>query len=417
MITLFLHQNCPGQYAHLVRLLAADPGQRVIFLTQNAGAPLPGVETIVYAPEAPARGGHHPYNATYESAVRTGLAAMHACRALRAAGTRPDLIVGHSGWGETLLVKEVFPDVPLLAYFEFFYHARGADVGFDPEFSPAREEDGVRLRLRNAVNWMSFSGSDWGHTATAWQRSLFPAPIRARLTALHEGIDTRAIAPDPGAQLELPRAGRRLTRADEVLTFVARNLEPYRGFHWFMRALPELLERRPRLQVVVLGGDGISYGNHPPYGGSYREMLLAELGARLDRERVHFLGQVPRETYLRVLQVSSVHVYFSYPFVLSWSLLEAMAAGCLVLGSAHAPVSEVLQDGVNGLAVDPFDARAVAGHIEAALEHPDRMQALRDAARATVVRDYELQDRILPLWRQLLADVASRRTPSIGPVD
>jgi glycosyltransferase involved in cell wall biosynthesis len=417
MIVLFLHQNGPGQYAHLVRDLAADPAHCVILLTQNPGPPLAGVQTLVYAPEAPLGGGHHPYNATYESAVRTGLAVMHACRSLRAAGTRPDLVVGHSGWGETLLVKEVYPDVPVLAYFEFYYHARGADVGFDPEFAPAREEDGVRLRLRNAVNWMSFAGSDWGHTATAWQRRLFPAPIRARLTALHEGIDTRAIAPDPDARLELPGTGRALTRADEVLTFVARNLEPYRGFHWFMRALPELQRRRPRLQVVVVGGDGVSYGDAPPYGGSYREMLLAELGGRLDRERVHFLGQVPRQTYLQVLQVSAVHAYFTYPFVLSWSLLEAMAAGCLVVGSAHAPVSDVLQDGINGLAVDAFDAQAVADGIGAALDRPDRLQPLRDAARATVVRDFDLHERILPLWRSLLADVAARRTPCIGPVD
>jgi glycosyltransferase involved in cell wall biosynthesis len=176
-----------------------------------------------------------------------------------------------------------------------------------------------------------------------------------------------------------------------------------------MRALPELLRRRPRAQVIVVGGDDISYGEHAPYGGSYREMLLAELGARLDRSRVHFLGQVPNERYLQVLRVSSVHVYFTYPFVLSWSMLEAMAAGCLVLGSANPPVDEVLRDGANGLMVDASDAAAVCARIEEALDHPDRMQAIRDAARETVVQKYDLHTKMLPRWVELLGSLAQRR--------
>ena len=169
-----------------------------------------------------------------------------------------------------------------------------------------------------------------------------------------------------------------------------------------MRALPAILQRRPRVHVVIVGGDDVSYGDPPPYGGSYREMMLAELGGRLDLDRVHFLGQVPREVYLNVLQVSSVHVHFSYPFVLSWSLLEAMAAGCLVLGSANLPVLEVLTDGETGLAVDMFSPQDICDRIDQVFEHPDRMQGIRDAARDAVVQDYDLNRRMLPRWLRLL---------------
>lgn len=409
MNVLFIHQNFPGQYGHIARHLARNPAHRVYAISQGRDVALKGVQHYTYPPEAQLPGGSHPYNIHYESAVRTGIAVLRVCRRLRTEGVVPDVVVGHSGWGETLLVKEVFPDTPVLSYFEFFYHARGADVGFDPEFSPPREEDGVRLRLRNAINWMSFYGCDWGHTATRWQRRLYPATMQARITTLHEGIDTQRIAPDPQATLELEEPGLRLMRADEIVTYVARSLEPYRGFHWFMRALPELLRRRPRVQVVVVGGDGISYGEHAPYGGNYRKMMLAELGSRLDSSRVHFLGQLPNPRYLEVLRASSVHVYFTYPFVLSWSMLEAMAAGCVVLGSANPPVDEVLRDGVNGLMVDPRDATAVCDRIEEVLDHPDRMQAIRDAARDTIVQEYDLRGRMLPRWTQLIGALAQRR--------
>jgi glycosyltransferase involved in cell wall biosynthesis len=414
MIFLFIHQNFPAQYVHIVRHLASKPEHRVLFITQAADGELEGVEKHVYRPQMAPQPGPHPYNAQYESAVRTGLAVMQVCRGLREQGVNPDIIVGHCGWGETLLVKDAYPDVPVLSYFEYFYHAKGADVGFDPEFSPSREDDSVRLWLRNAVARMSFAGSDWGHTATHWQRSLFPAEMQERISVLHEGIDTGLMKPDAHAWLELAD-GLRVTQEDEVITFVARNLEPYRGFHWFMRALPELLRRRPRAQVIVLGGDGISYGDPPPYGGTYRQMMLSELGERLDRERVHFLGQVPKETYLNVLQVSSVHVYFTYPFVLSWSLLEAMAAGCLVLGSDNAPVTEVVDDGVNGLLVNMRDAGAICDAVDAVLDHEDRMQALRDAARDRVLQKYDLRTHLLPTWERLLADMAAGELPAHLP--
>jgi len=415
MIVIFIHQNFPAQYVHIVRRLAGDPGNQIFFITQESLIELPGVHKLVYRPELQPASSCHAYTATFDAAVRTGVAVADVCRKLRDSGVVPDVVVGHCGWGETLFVKNVFPETPLLSYFEFFYHPRGADVGFDPEFAPCGPSDSDRLQVRNVVNRLSFAASDWGHTATAWQRSLFPSEMQARISALHEGIDTEQIAPDSTAWIKLAREDIVLRHEDEVITYVSRNLEPYRGFHIFMRALPEILRRRPRAHALILGGDGLSYSDPPRFGGTYREMLLAEAGSALDVNRVHFLGQVPNGAYLNVLQVSSVHIHLTYPFVLSWSFLEAMAAGCLVLGSATPPVLEVLRDRKNGLAADFFSPEQICDRVDEVLDHPDRMQALRDSARNTVVRNFDLKTVILPRWEQLVKGLAEGRFPEAQP--
>lgn len=417
MTLLFIHQNFPAQYLHLVQRFAARKNCRVYFLTQTSHNEIPRVNKLIYKPDLPLFSTCHPYTTSFDVAIRTGLAAREACRSLRASGVAPDVIVGHCGWGETLFVKDVFPDAPMLTYFEFFYHCHGADVGFDPEFAPAGDGDAARLQVRNAVNRLSFVASDWGHTATRWQRSLFPAAMQSKMTTIHEGIDTQKIKPDPGAWLALARDKIKLTTKDEVITYVSRNLEPYRGFHIFMRALPELLRRRPGAHALIVGSDGISYGEPPAGGGTYRQLLLDELGDTLDMKRVHFLGPVPYATYLNVLQVSSVHVYLTYPFVLSWSFVEAMAAGCAIICSATAPVQEVIRDRRNGLLVDFFSTQAICDRVNEVLDHPDRMLEMRDAARATAVAEFDTSTVTLPRWEKLLADLAARRMPAELPPD
>lgn len=412
MIFFFIHQNFPGQYANIVRHLAEQPAHDVYFITQSCNGEIPGAHKIVYQPDLVSAGACHSYTAVFDRAVRAGAAVADVCRRLRGRGVIPDIVVGHSGWGEMLFVKDIFPGVPVLSCFEFFYHPDGVDVGFDPEFARPNEYDAARLRLRNAVNHLSFSASTWGHSATAWQRSLFPPNMQERISALHEGVDTDRVRPDPDAWLRLAATGRVLTRRDEVITYVARNLEPYRGFHIFMRAVAEVLRRRPRARVLIVGGDGFSYGNPPPYGGTYREMMLAELGSRLDRERVHFLGRVPYEVYLNVLQVSSVHVYLTYPFVLSWSFVEALSAGCLILGSATAPVLELLRDRENGLLFDFFSTQSLCDRIDEVFEQPDRMQAIREAARDIAVRSLDLKSQLLPRWLGLFDDLIEGRLPT-----
>lgn len=408
---LFIHQNFPAQYRHVARLLAGQKGNQVCFITQPNENAMVGVKKITYPKDDRGVINCHAYSVEIDRAIHTGAAVAGVCRSLRDDGFRPDLIVGHSGWGETLFIKDVFPDAPLLANFEFYYHAHGVDVDFDPEFHSIFN-DPARLRTRNATNLLAFEAADWGHSATEWQRSLYPPELRPRISRLHEGVDTGLARPHRGASFKLPGSQRALTRRDQVITYVARNLEPYRGFHIFMRALPQVLRRCRRARVVIVGGDGVSYGAPPPPQMTFREMMLKELGARLDLDRVHFLGMIDHHSYLTLLQVSSVHVYFTYPFVLSWSFIEALASGCLVIGSATPPVLEVLKDGENGLTVDFFSTRALANRIEAALEHPDRMQKLRDAARATAVAQFDLNDVLLPRWRALFDDLIHHRRPA-----
>jgi glycosyltransferase involved in cell wall biosynthesis len=408
---LFIHQNFPGQYRHVVRHLASQPGNQIYFITQPNDNAIPGVLKITYPKDQRGHINCHAYAVELDRAIHYGATVADTCRGLREQGFRPDLIVGHSGWGETLFVKDVFPDVPVLANFEFFYHARGVDADFDPEFVSIFN-DPSRLRARNGTNLLAFHACDWGHSATRWQRSLYPAEMQSRISVLHEGVDTDLVRPNAKASFKLPASGRVLTRRDEVVTYVARNLEPYRGFHVFMRALPQLLRRRKHAQVVIVGDDGVSYGAPPPPTSTFRAMMLQELGSKLDLKRVHFLGLIDYHAYLNLLQVSSVHVYLTYPFVLSWSFIEAMACGCLIVGSATAPVLEVLRDGKNGLAVEFFAHKQLASRIETALEGRRKFHALRQGARATAVEQFDLNRLLLPRWMGLFEDLVNGRRPA-----
>jgi glycosyltransferase involved in cell wall biosynthesis len=408
---LFIHQNFPAQYLHVIRHLVKQPGHQICFITQPNDNYIEGVRKITYPKDERDHVNCHAYSVEFDRAIHAAAGVAETCRELRSEGFRPDLIIGHSGWGETLFVKDVFPDVPLLANFEFYYHASGVDVGFDPEFVSIFQ-DPSRLRARNATHLLAFEGADWGHSATQWQRSLFPPEMRSRITVIHEGVDTDTARPKQTAAFKIPGSGQVLTRRDEVVTYVARNLEPYRGFHSFMRALPQLLRRRKRACIVIAGADGVSYGAPPPPKSTFREMMLQELGDKLDLTRVHFVGRLEYQDYLSLLQVSSVHVYLTYPFVLSWSLIEAMACGCLIIGSDTPPVLEVLQHGVNALTVDFFGYKAIANRIESALDEPEAMQALRRAARRTAVEHFDLKNVLLPRWHKLFDDLVNGRRPA-----
>lgn len=404
---LFAHQNFPGQYLHAVRYLA-QTGHNVVFLTQEARQRLDGVRKIVYRP-APRQAAGHPYLGDLEGGVRNALAVAAACEGLRREGFRPDLMIGHNGWGETLYLKEVWPEVPLLGYFEFYYHPRGSDVGCDPEF-PSGPDDGLRLRMRNAINLLGLEAADWGQTPTEWQYRQYPERYRPQISVIHEGVDTGRLHPDPTAQIWLA-GGVSLSREDEVITYSARNLEPYRGFHTLMRALPRVLRERPRAHVVIIGGDGVSYGRPPTRLPSWREQMLSELAGEIDLDRVHFVGHLPYDQYVCVLQISALHVYMTYPFVLSWSLIESMSAGCLVLGSATPPVQEVIRDGENGYLVPFPDSDALARRMLDILADPAAHARLRAAARDTVIRKYELNAICLPAYLALLRRLSGARRP------
>jgi len=259
--------------------------------------------------------------------------------------------------------------------------------------------------MRNATNLLSLEAADWGHTPTNWQRDQYPARYHDRISVIHEGVNTDHVRPDDSARLWL-RGGVTLSPEDQVLTYSARNLEPYRGFHVFMRALPALLERCPQLRVIIVGGDSVSYGRRPAQAPNWREHMLAELGSRLDRSRVHFVGWLPYEQYLAVLRISSAHVYLTYPFVLSWGLIEALAAGCLVIASRTPPVEEVLDDGKNGYLIDFFDTDALVERVCAVLQKPAATDAIRRNARRGAVERFDLNTVCLPAHLALIGRLA-----------
>lgn len=418
MRILFVHQNFPGQYRHLAPALAARGHECVALCIQDN--PLaqhqPGVKVVRYRFDVPAelrRGvGLHPLLAETQTKVIRGEACAMAARQLRDQGFVPDLICAHPGWGESLFLKDVWPTARLLCYLEFYYRSRHSDVDFDAEFARTDEGQPLRTRTKNIFHLLSLEAMDWGVSPTAWQRSQFPDLWQSRISAIHDGVATDHIRPDPSAELRLGATGPTLRAGEEILTFVARNLEPYRGFHRFMRALPAIQAARPQARIVIVGADGISYGRAPEGGGTWREKLLADVGDQLDMTRLHFSGMLPYGQLIRLFQVSRAHVYLTYPFVLSWSMLEAMSAGALVIGSRTPPVEEVIRSGDNGLLVDFFDADALVDTVAQALERPEDFQPLRQRARQTVVEGYDLVHHCLPAQIALAETIGAGRLPT-----
>ncbi len=396
MKVLFVHQNCPGQFKHLAPALAAE-GHEVVFIGQKDKPTPPGVKRLEYEPHRKVTPKIHPYLVGTEAAILNGQAVARLGFKLKAQGFTPDVMIGNPGWGETLFLKDVWPEAPMVSLCEFYYNGTGSDVGFDPEFDTGPDAI-LRARARSSQHLLAIEAADLAYSPTEWQRAQFPRAYRDKIKVIHDGIDVDRIRPNPTASFTLPN-GAQLTRRDEVLTYVSRNLEPYRGFHSFMRALPAVLQARPDAQVVIVGGDEVSYGGRPKGAGNWREKMIDEIGPLPDR--VHFTGRIPYADYLSLLSVSSVHVYLTYPFVLSWSMLEAMASGAFVLGSATPPVEEVIDDGTNGWLVDFFDIPAMAKRISDALEQRDSFEAIRAAARETVVERYALE-RCLADQRQLI---------------
>jgi glycosyltransferase involved in cell wall biosynthesis len=413
MNILFVHQNFPGQFKHLAPALAQQ-GHRVVALHINACAPLPGVQLVRYQPEGRSGQGTHRWLVELKTKTIRGEAAYHAAHQLQQSGFTPDVIVAHPGWGESLFLQQVWPVARLGIYCEFFYRAKGGDVGFDPEFASIDPHAGCRLQLKNANYELHFARAHAGLAPTQWQASLFPEPFASRMSVIHDGIRTDLIRPNAQARLQLQTTQGPLSlgRDDEVITFINRNLEPYRGYHQFMRALPDLLKARPKARVLIIGGNEVSYGAAPPLAPdgqaqTWREIFLNQVKGELDMSRVHFVGKVPYDDFLRVLQVSTVHVYLTYPFVLSWSLLEAMSAGCAIVASDTAPVREAIRHGETGQLVDFFDPAALAQQVIALCDNPTERARLGAQARAFAVAHYDLSQHCLPRqieWVQQLAE-------------
>lgn len=417
MDILLVHQNFPGQFKHLAPALARQ-GHRVVALHMRKGQEpeWQGVRLVPYRSVKGSTPGVHPWVVDFETKVIRAEACFRAALNLRANGFNPQVIIAHHGWGESLFLKEVWPRARLGIYCEFFYKA-GTDTGFDPEFpSPDPDGDACRLRVKNFNNLAHFDLADAGLSPTHWQAGTFPDSFRSRISVIHDGIDTALLAPNPDVSLEVrSRDGKshQLTRDSEVITFVNRNLEPYRGYHVFMRALPQILRRRPAARVMIVGGDEVSYGATPDparYGGrTWKQIFIDEVRPSIsdaDWSRVHFLGKLPYPRFVNLLQLSSLHVYLTYPFVLSWSLLEAMSAGCAIVASNTVPLQEAIRQDETGRLVDFFDGLGLTDEVCRLLDNPGDRQRLGAAARDFARRHYDLKDVCLPrqlLWVEELA--------------
>jgi len=399
MNILFIHQNFPGQFKHLApELVKKGHDVFALFPKRDVPSSWQGINLKLYNIDRGNSDDIHPLLLDLESKVIRGEACFKAAIELSKEGYKPDVIIAHPGWGESLFLKQVWPSAKLGIYCEFYYHTKGVDVGFDKEFGEDNLSDLARVQLKNANILLHAQQAESAITPTHWQASTFPRHIQEKITVAHDGIDTKTVAPNPKVVIGLPN-GKRVKKTDNVITFVSRSLEPYRGFHIFMRAVGEIMDAQPDAQILIIGDDGVSYGAHPSNGKTWKEIFSEEVITKMpeqQKSRVHFLGRISYEKYLAMLQVSSVHVYLTYPFVLSWSLLEAMSVGCAVVASDTAPLHEVIEDGINGKLVDFFSHKQLASTVIDLLKNTEERTQLGNSARKFAQKNYDLHDICLP---------------------
>lgn len=409
MNILFIHQNYPAQFKHLVNWFGITGEHRIVFLTQTKQVPQVKHHRILqYELDHKLAKNSWVVSRYFELSCSAGVKVAEICRGLDKQGFKPDIIIGHTGWGEMLFLREVWPDVPTLSYFEYFYSAHNSAIDFDPEF-PITEETDYGMSARNSVNYLSYAACTAGLTPTHWQRNTYPREFHEKIRIIHEGVDTKRLVPNAASSAKLGRLDRPVTRNDEIFTYVARNMEPMRGFHIFMRALPQILDARPNARVLIIGGNEVSYGKRAGVQGGFRARMEQEVGDRVDWSRVHFLGKVPYSTFIATLQLSRCHIYLTMPFVLSWSMLEAMSMCATVVASDVAPVREVISDGKTGFLVDFHSPDALARRVIEVLAHRDNHAAIGRAARKHIVETYDLMSTCLPAQLNLVNQLLPRK--------
>jgi glycosyltransferase involved in cell wall biosynthesis len=406
---VFAHRRGAGQFRFLAGHLA-ERGANVTVVCEMADEPIRGVRFVRHdaSPARTSGNSQVQHLAVADEYAQHGHRVAETLDRLRRAEGPPDIVIGHIGWGGLLFVKDVLPQAPALGYCEYFFRSKGGDIGFDPR-QPASVQELGRARLRNMIQQATLEAVEAGLSPTAWQRSRYPANFQSRIALCHEGVDTGLCRPDERAHLQLPD-GRAVTHGDAIVTYVARGLEPYRGFPQFMRAAANIAKKRSDVLFLVAGDDSVNYGRAHPSGSSWRQVMMAETG--IDPKRIVFLGPINHAALVRLFQVSAVHVYLTVPFVLSWSLLEAMACGCLVVGSKTAPVEEVIADRRNGILTDFWDTDLLANRVLDGLARPVPGRALRQAARATIERRYRRSDclaRQVDLLGRLISGAARAR--------
>ena len=399
MNILFAHNNFPGQFHRLAVALAASPANKVVFLSQyrRSDVSVPGVEWVQVPLAAEEQ---HPSSARrkYLNLLARGERFADAMLQLARQGFKPDVIYGHVGFGCCIYAPDIFPQAMQMGYFEWYY-TNQADTRFFAGNKPVSLTTKAENRQCNMCTLSALKECTVGICPTHWQFAQHPPEFRHKLHVLHDGVDTQFFSPIRREGKGLRLKALDLSTAGEIVTYATRGLEPYRGFHTFYRSLPSVLEARPDAHVVIMADDRSAYGGPRKDGKTWREVLREEV--QLDESRVHFLPFQPYDQYRALLRASDVHVYLTAPFVLSWSLLEAMSCGCLVVGSDTEPVREVLRHGVNGFLSDFWNHEALARRIISCLERKAELAPVRQQARRHILANYDLR-KLLPRHVELM---------------
>lgn len=389
MNILFIHRGFPGQFKYLSAVLTLDPNNKVMFLTEDEAGQINGIEKVVYKTKTDNNKIHNPCTKNYDFAVSRALKTAEEAQKLKESGFIPDIIYGFSGWGSSMFIKDVFPDVPFICYCEWYLNPEGANIGFDG--IPLNLKDKAKLKCDNAHVLTTLSSCDAGITPTQWQKSQFPKEFQEKITVIHDGVDVGLFEPNEDVKFVIKDKNLQLTKKDEVITYGTRGLEPTRGFPQFMEAVSTLLKKRPNTHFLIAGDDSVNYSYKNEK--TYKKQMLEKF--EIDLNRVHFVGTLPYNEYAKFLQVSSCHIYLTYPFVLSWSILDAMSTGCCIVASNTAPVVEIIKDNYNGLLTDFFDVNQLVGKIEYALDNKEQIQILRNNARQLILDKYDFAKTVL----------------------
>lgn len=400
---LFVHQNFPGQFPFIADALIAR-GFEVAAIGGATAKERKDVRLVRWKNQRSSTPNIFYTAVKAEADLIRADAAARAAMALRDGGFVPDIIIAHPGWGETLHLRDIFPDAKQLLFGELFYRYHGVDVNFDREFETPTPEGAMRTNGKNATQAMAYVMADRIISPTPFQASTFPRMLQGQIQVFHEGIDLQRAKRNPAARVEVSE-GVVLDGSTPVITFINRNFERLRGFHIFMRALPAFLDAVPDGQVVLIGADDTGYGGARTDGKTWRDAMNVELGDRLDRSRVHFVGRVDHERMIDILSIGAAHVYLTYPFTLSWSLVEAMACECLILASDTAPVRDAITDGREGRLLDFFDVAGLSEAMIDAARNPGSYKAMRAQARQTALRFFDRKTVGVPAWLNLIEEV------------
>ena len=385
---LFLHDNFPGQYKHLAPYLYRSGDYDIRVATDAKNQQEIRFPAVRYAVGG-AKRELPPVLRRAQRIVSSGRAAANALLALKREGWSPDVICAHGGWGSSLILKDLWPDARLLAFCEWFYSVPSPEARFLGR-PPPTLDDAIRLAVMNVPVVTDLARMDAGVSPTGFQRSQFPKRFQPEIALIHDGVDVAGLRPDPEVRFLLN--GKAYSRDIPVVTYVARGMEEYRGFPQFMAALAKLQSGHRTVEAIVVGEDRVAYGAKRKDGQTWKQYCLDTLD--LDLDRINFPGLVPYAAFKRILQVSAAHVYLTVPFVLSWSLLEAMACAAPVIASRTAPVLEVIEDGVSGTLVDFFDVEALAETMYSYVTDPGAVDPLRKKARHIIEAGYSLEEKL-----------------------